>query len=1106
MADNRNLVLQLLITAKDEASAAFGKLFSYLDNNTRVVANAMRAAFTNLFGGGLESAVDFEAQLDRVQAKGSYTQEAMGELAAAARSIGAQFGISGAEAAQGMEALAAAGLTAKDAIGALPSVLALASSEQISADAAAQKLTDSLSIMGLGFEQTSRMADVLAKGANITTSSASQLAEALSEAGGTARAAGMDLESTVAALDLLHKNGIKGSEAGTALKSILTSLLDPASKASTELTALGITSRDLGGVLEQLQAKGGAANAAILAFGTEAGPGLRALLTEGQTGLADYTTQLRDSGGAAEAAADQMSGNLKSAMASLNSAWESLKAALLEPLLEPLARQAKSLSSAFQDMLKSNSIQKVQALLREFGTSIADNINQALESFSFEQAAQRIENFAQAAKGGFVYVETAATATAGAIKSAFNLITAPINAVLASVSSNISALFTLLSGIERQAANVGLGTVERADELLRKAEAAKATALELQAAAKQDVADLMAGASQAGTAIAELDANLAKVKATAETVEPPDFGNAATLTPIIYSLQDLANLLERAKAEQRAAADAADMAEVAYLGQMDALGNLTSTAERFAQAQADNRTAQERLKTATDDVTAAHAAYDVAVQNAIRGITEESTAITANIKTKSQLFAESQRQLDLEQKVATAATTAADAAVETAQAELELARARGDNNAIASASANVIRAEIAALEAKRNTQKIELQQLQDLAARITDLTQRKAILSAVEQEELQRLLQQNPALQQQIQTQQQNIQTTETLIQTRQALGQVTQQNTQDQQKNTEQTKEATKSYTLMEDVATNAAKALAKQSAGMAELLTTLLGLPGAYKAADFWGTKWSGELGELQLRLQQTNDVLQKMQGYVTSVGYDGFEQMANAVNTATKAFLEQEVAAVSMRDALTALVEQSDVNASALAHMVQQAANAKVGFDLLNKERLDQLQDAIDSANDKLREMQEEAQSAKDRLAELNAEIAAERGDEATSERLKLQLEQQQALAEVEAKLAEAQASNNQELIRLYEEQIRKLETLYALKEKNLEQDLKQKQQTQTASSGTSATTTTASGGSGMQTGKVYTLNLTAGNNTLSTQTNADPQQFLDALTQAKARSLA
>ena len=140
MAD-RNLVLQLLITAKDEASAVFGKLFSYLDNNTRVVANQIREAFTGLFGGAVDGAADFEAQLDRVIAKGDQTYQSYAQLATQIRQVGAQFGLSGTEAAKGMESLAAAGLSAADAIATLPQVLALASAEQISADAAATKRT-----------------------------------------------------------------------------------------------------------------------------------------------------------------------------------------------------------------------------------------------------------------------------------------------------------------------------------------------------------------------------------------------------------------------------------------------------------------------------------------------------------------------------------------------------------------------------------------------------------------------------------------------------------------------------------------------------------------------------------------------------------------------------------------------------------------------------------------------------------------------------------------------------------------------------------------------------------------------------------------------------
>lgn len=335
MAENRSLILQLLITARDEASGVFGKLFGFLNDSTNVIGSKIRDGFSNLFGGRLSSAADFEAQLSKVVAKGDETYQNIEQLSAGLNAMAARFGVTGTEAARGLEVLAAAGLNATDAMQALPAVLSLAQTEGLSLDDAAAKLSDTLFIMGLGFGQASKMADVLAKGANITTSSAASLAEALSGAGGIARSFGLDLEQTVAALDLLHKNGIKGAEAGTALSAILTQLLNPASAASGELTKLGISSRDLGGVLDALKAQGMNSGQAILAFGDTAGPGLRALMSEGSKGLNDFTGQLRDSGGAAQDAAGKMSNNFNSALQALASAWDGLKVTLATPLLQP---------------------------------------------------------------------------------------------------------------------------------------------------------------------------------------------------------------------------------------------------------------------------------------------------------------------------------------------------------------------------------------------------------------------------------------------------------------------------------------------------------------------------------------------------------------------------------------------------------------------------------------------------------------------------------------------------------------------------------------------------------------------------------------------------
>jgi TP901 family phage tail tape measure protein len=671
--NNSNLVLQLLITAKDEASAAFGKVFKYLDDNTKVVAGKIREAFTGIFGGGLDSAIDFEAQLDRVAAKGGYTASEIEALQQAAQQLGAQFGISGTEAAQGMESLAAAGLSAKEAIATLPQVLALASSEQISADAAATKLIDSLSIMGLGFEEAGRMADVLSKGADITTSSASQLAEALSMAGGTARAAGMDLEYTVAALDLLHKNGIKGSEAGTALRAILTALLDPASKASQELDALGITSRDLGTVMAALQARGAAASGAILAFGQEAGPGLRALISEGQGGLTEYITQLKNAEGAALATAEQTGGNLKSALDTLSSAWESLKSALLDPLLEPITKQVRELAGAFQEGLSSDKFKAVQDTIKEFGESAAKAIGDFIRSFDFQGTLNAVASFAAQAKAHFGGLSDAGSKAASVVIIGWNAVSAGFKTVGAAMVEIVASIIATLANIEEAASKIGLGSVERANELRQKALDMQATASELMNSVATDAAEMSAAFDQLTTKAETAKTAVDSLKAAAEV--PP---NAATLEPLVRTLDDYKAALDRAKISQEQAAQAASDAEADYLLAGQAMDNGAGSAYRYEEATRAHQAAQAALKAETEGLTQASSDYTLAMQRAIREVDTESAAVTAGIKTKQQQIEELKKAAEESGRYATAVEKLADAQTAGIRAEIELAKAKGD--------------------------------------------------------------------------------------------------------------------------------------------------------------------------------------------------------------------------------------------------------------------------------------------------------------------------------------------------------------------------------------------------------------------------------------------
>ena len=1104
-------VVDLLIKAKDLASAPIRGIVAsikFLDSEISVVAGKVRDAFSGMFGGGLDGAMEFEAQLSKVAAKGDYTAAEMEALKKAATDIGAQFGVTGTEAAQGMEALAASGLNAAQVVQALPPVLALAKAEGLSMDAAAEKLSDSLATMGLGFDQAGRLANVLAKGANISTTSASALAEALATGGGIARDFGLSLEQTVGALAAFANNGIKGSAAGTALQAILTQLIDPSSQASKALAALGIETRDFGEVIGALKAKGAASNAAILAFGETAGPGLRALVKTGEQGLADLAGQLQNADGAAEKAASGIGDNLKGALSDLAAAWNNVKTALFDPVLEPLTRQAKDLAEALNTQLATGALKPVQDAIRAF----ADNAVQAgrdfVSGFDFKVALQSLQDFATAAKDSFAGIKDAGTTAASVVQIAWNGLTAGFKTIGASLLAVASSAVSNVAAIEEAASKVGLGSLQRATELKATAAELAAKAGEITRSIAQDGEDIRGAFDRLTASTGGAADGVNKVADAQQSVK--DSNPAQEIQDISRSLADYRGMAERANAEAErskqafwdgkisiaALAEAADAAERAN-------ADLAAATER--QTAAEQKANPERKKSALELESIAKASEDAA-----------------------------KRQGDYAAQLQKTGDAQADAIRE----EIALARAKGDT-----ATAAVKTIELARVEADIARKVAEAKQ-QEAAELAKVVVARQAYLASVnggtaaQQQELQTLQLKLQALQSEA-AQAGTTAQAKALAAQQAALGNKLQADTQK-----EVTKElklgevTTDGYTKTQEGLvkhTNDGSAALKglndylkktreQIDGLSEasrayfeqeLFAALArqGVDGAYKQSLEATKAYSAgvnasraALSGFATELNNANLLIAQSEEKLLFAG-NGFRVWEAAIELAAgkakKAFYEQAIAAENLRARIEDMTKSGTVEAGLLADAARAAAE---DFNRLDEQDLSGLRGAIDDANAKLREMQAEAQSAQDRIAELNAEIAAEKGDTATADKLKLQLEQQQALAEIEAKLADARRAQNRELIALYEEQARKAKELYDLKERNLEQDQReQKQKQQTATGGTSA-----SGGgtsaSGAAPSKTYQLNLVGtGGKTITATTDSDPSAFLDALETAQRRSI-
>jgi TP901 family phage tail tape measure protein len=249
----KDLVLKILLSAKDEASSVFDRV----RGSSGLLGQAWDALKSLLpalgFGLAVKSAGDFESALLRVKA--ANPQADMEALRAEASRLAGlpELAYSAEQAAQGFEVLARSGLNSVQSIGTLGSVMNLAQGQSMDLAHASGIVTNTLDQFGLTAKtaaeaqaNSARVTDVLAN------TDVAQLGEALANINVQAKLNGTGLEQTTAALDVLAKNGVKGAEAGTYLSGVFEELNNPTSKLAQNLDGLGISVRDFPSVVKAL--------------------------------------------------------------------------------------------------------------------------------------------------------------------------------------------------------------------------------------------------------------------------------------------------------------------------------------------------------------------------------------------------------------------------------------------------------------------------------------------------------------------------------------------------------------------------------------------------------------------------------------------------------------------------------------------------------------------------------------------------------------------------------------------------------------------------------------------------------------------------------------
>lgn len=297
---------------------------------------------------GIQQVVTLLADFDRGMAQVAAITGAAGDelkdLRDAAKEVGATTEFNARQGAEALLALGQAGLSAADSIIALPSTVDLATAAQVDLATAATLTTESLSIFGLAAGQAGRVADVFAAASARSNASATGLGEAMKMVGPIAAALGMSLEETAAAISVLNNAGIKGSAAGTGLRSVLASLSAPSGVARDAIEGLGLKLEDLNpqtnsltDIVRKLGAAGLDAGEAFKIFGQEGTPAVLSFIASANS-LETMTTGLNDVAGEARKMADVFRDSLGGALDDVSSGVEGLIIALGDAGLIALLR------------------------------------------------------------------------------------------------------------------------------------------------------------------------------------------------------------------------------------------------------------------------------------------------------------------------------------------------------------------------------------------------------------------------------------------------------------------------------------------------------------------------------------------------------------------------------------------------------------------------------------------------------------------------------------------------------------------------------------------------------------------------------------------------
>lgn len=367
--------------AAEEVKDASDKTSTFRDMlKANLTSTAIVGALKKIADAGKEAAEyvievgsSFESAMSEVAAISGADDVGLEAMTEKAKELGSSTKFSATEAAEAFKYMALAGWDTNTMLQSIDGVLNLAAASGMELANASDLVTDYLSAFNMEASQSAYMADLLAYAQANSNTTVEQLGEAFGNCAAILNAGGQDIETVTSLLEGMANQGVKGSEAGTALSSVMTQITQ---KMKDGKIAIGETEvavadsngnfRDLTDILVDvegaLEGMGTQERSAALAatFNKTALSGLNTILNEGMTNISNYETALRNSEGAASDMATTMQDNLAGKVTEFNSALEGLGIQVYEYISGPAQAVVETATGAINAITEAITPQRTE--------------------------------------------------------------------------------------------------------------------------------------------------------------------------------------------------------------------------------------------------------------------------------------------------------------------------------------------------------------------------------------------------------------------------------------------------------------------------------------------------------------------------------------------------------------------------------------------------------------------------------------------------------------------------------------------------------------------------------------------------------------------------